>query len=196
MSCFFKMIVGFLFLAFRFQVEIVGMTVDVLSDIIGYGLIIWSCKEMIEWSPCFKKTRKNAILALILYVGNVVMQNFNASSVMQGVFLGFGTITFIYMTYYILEGLYVKNKTEKVYEVNSQLKGAWIAMAVARFLYCFFSLADLETLTEELGIVGSESFILQIIEMIGLLTQVFFILTLNQNRVLLEENQKKQNIIS
>lgn len=191
MNCWIKMIVGFLFLAFDFQVNIAGVTLDIVSDIIGYVLIILACKEMLEWSPCFKKTRKHAVIALVVYILSIVAQNINAGFTIQGTLLGIETIAFIYLSYYVLEGLYVKNKTEKIYELNAQLKGAWIAMAVSRFVYCFFMLTDLESLTEELGIAGAEGMILTGISAVALVIEVFFILLLNQNRVLLDEKKKQ-----
>lgn len=191
MNCFIKMIIGFLFLAFDFQIKPGGLTLDLASDIIGYVFIIWSCKETIEWSPCFKKTRKHAIIALIIHILSVIAQNINAGFTIEGALLGIETIAFIYMSYYVLEGLYVKNKTEKVYELNSQLKGAWIAMAVSRFVYCVLTLADLNTITEGLGIVGMEGTILTILNAVAFIIEVFFLLSLNQNRILLEEKKKE-----
>lgn len=192
MSDFLKMILGFLFLVFNIQVKLGSITLDIVPDFIGYVLIFLACKDMIEWSPCFKKTRKHTIIALVISVCRIFAQNINAGFTVQGTLLGIETIAYIYLTYYIMEGLYVKNKTEKVYELNSQLKGAWIAMAVSRFLYCFLSLADLDSLTKEFGIEGMESIILLIISAVAFVVEAFFLLTLNQNRMLLEENKKAE----
>lgn len=89
-----------------------------------------------------------------------------------------------------MEGLYVKNKTEKIYELNSQLRGSWIAMAISRFVYCFLGLTDLESLTAEMGIEGMESMILVVVSAVAFVIEAFFLLTLNQNRMLLEEKDK------
>lgn len=192
MSDFFKMIIGFLFLVFNIQVKLGGITLDIVPDFIGYILIILACKGMIEWSPCFKKTRKHAIIALVISVCRMVAQNRNAGFRVQGSLLGIETIAYIYLSFYILEGIYVKNKVEKVYELNSQLKGSWIAMIVARFAYCFFSLTDLDSITKEFGMEGMESMILLVISAVAFVIEAFFILTLNQNRMLLEEKNKME----
>lgn len=189
-SDFLKMIIGFLFLVFNIQVKLGSITLDIIPDFIGYILIIIACKGMIEWSPCFKKTRKHAIIALVISVCRIFAQNQNAAFRVQGTLLGIETIAYIYLSYYMMEGLYVKNKTDKVYELNSQLKGAWIVMAVARFAYCFLSLADLESLTAEFGLEGMESTILLIISAVEFVIEAFFLLTLNQDRMLLEEKKK------
>jgi len=187
MNCFIKLIIGFLFHAFDFQMNVGSFTFDIVPDFVGYGLIFWACKDMLDWSPCFKKVRKHAVIALVISVIGMIAQNGNAGFTIQGTLLGIETIAFIYMSYYILEGLYVKNKTEKIYELNSQLRGSWIALAVAHFLYCFCMLTDLEALTKELGIEGAENMILTVISGIAFVVEAFFLLTLNQNRVLLQE---------
>ena len=89
-----------------------------------------------------------------------------------------------------MEGLYVKNKTEMIYELNSQLRGSWIALAVSRFVYCFLGLTDLDSLTAEIGMEGMESMILVIVSTVVFVIEAFFLLTLNQNRMLLEEKNK------
>ena len=190
MSDFLKMIVGFLFLVFNIQVNLGSLTLDIVPDFIGYGLIFFACKGMLDWSPCFKKTRKHAIIAFVISLCRIIALNVNASFTVQGTLLGIETIAYIYLSYYVMEGLYVKNKTDKVYELNSQLRGSWIAVAVSRFVYCFLSLADLDSLTVELGLEGMESMILIIISTVAFVIEAFFLLTLNQNRVLLEEKHK------
>ena len=190
MSDFLKIIIGFLFLVFNIQVKLGSITLDIIPDFIGYALIILAGKGLVEWSPWFKKTRKHAIIALVISICRLIAQNVNATFTVQGTLLGIETIAYIYLSYYILEGLYVKNKTDKLYELNGQLKGSWIAMAVSRFLYCFLGLTDLNSLTAEFGIEGMESTILLIISAVVFVVDAFFVLTLNQNRMLLEEKSK------
>ena len=60
---------------------------------------------------------------------------------------GMGAIFYIYMTYYIMEGLMVKNKMEKITEPNANLKGAWMALAVAQFFQHCVLAAGLKTWT-------------------------------------------------
>lgn len=190
MSDFFKMMIGFLFLVFNIQVKLESITLDIIPDFIGYGLIFFAVKGMIDWSPCFKKTRKHAGIALVISVCRIIALNMNLAFTVQGTLLGIETIAYIYLSYYVMEGLYVKNKTEKIYELNSQLRGAWIAVAVSRFIYCFLGITDLDSLTKELGIEGMESTILILISAIAFVVEAFFLLTLNQNRMLLEEKNK------
>lgn len=190
MSNFLKMIIGFLFLVFNIQVKLGNITLDIIPDFIGYILIFLAVKGMIEWSPCFKKTRKHAMIALVVSVCRIIAQNTNAIFTIQGTLLGIETIAYIYLSYYVMEGLYVKNKTDKIYELNSQLRGAWIAMAVSRFIYCFLGITDLNSLTTEFGMEGMESIILVIISTVEFVVEAFFLLTLNQNRMLIEEKNK------
>lgn len=191
MNCFLKMIIGFIFLSFDLRVNFGGFVVDILSDVIGYGFIIWSCKEMLEWSPCFKKTRKHAIIAVILCILKIAAENMKAGFTINASLTGLETIAFIYTTYYILEGLYVKNKTEKIYEISAQLKGSWIAMAVSSFLYSFLSMSDLSAVVEEMNLPGLDTVIMQVLSVVSFAVQIFFMLTLNQNRILLDERTKK-----
>ena len=190
MSNFLKMILGFLFLVFNIQVKLGGITLDIVPDFIGYGLIFLAAKGLLEWSPCFRKTRKYAVIAFVISVCRIIAQNINATFTVQGTLLGIETIAYIYLSYYVMEGLYVKNKTDKIYELNSQLRGAWIAVAVSRFIYCFLGLTDLDSLTAELGIEGMESTILVLISAVTFVVEAFFVLTLNQNRMLIEEKKK------
>ncbi len=190
MSNFLKMILGFLFLVFNIQVKLGGITLDIVPDFIGYGLIFLATKGLLEWSPCFQKTRKYAVIAFVISVCRIIAQNINATFTVQGTLLGIETIAYIYLSYYVMEGLYVKNKTDKIYELNSQLRGAWIAVAVSRFIYCFLGLTDLDSLTAELGIEGMESTILVLISAVTFVVEAFFVLTLNQNRMLIEEKKK------
>ncbi len=161
MSNFLKMILGFLFLVFNIQVKLGGITLDIVPDFIGYGLIFLATKGLLEWSPCFQKTRKYAVIAFVISVCRIIAQNINANF-----------------------------KTDKIYELNSQLRGAWIAVAVSRFIYCFLGLTDLDSLTAELGIEGMESTILVLISAVTFVVEAFFVLTLNQNRMLIEEKKK------
>ena len=184
------MILGFLFLVFNIQVKLGGITLDIVPDFIGYGLIFLATKGLLEWSPCFQKTRKYAVIAFVISVCRIIAQNINATFTVQGTLLGIETIAYIYLSYYVMEGLYVKNKTDKIYELNSQLRGAWIAVAVSRFIYCFLGLTDLDSLTAELGIEGMESTILVLISAVTFVVEAFFVLTLNQNRMLIEEKKK------
>lgn len=190
MSNFLKMILGFLFLVFNIQVKLGGITLDIVPDFIGYGLIFLATKGLLEWSPCFQKTRKYAVIAFVISVCRIIAQNINATFTVQGTLLGIETIAYTYLSYYVMEGLYVKNKTDKIYELNSQLRGAWIAVAVSRFIYCFLGLTDLDSLTAELGIEGMESTILVLISAVTFVVEAFFVLTLNQNRMLIEEKKK------
>ncbi len=192
MSDFLKMIIGFLFLVFNVQVKLGSITLDIIPDFIGYGLIFLAAKEMLDWSPCFKKTRKHAVIALVISIGRVIALNRNLAFTVQGTLLGIETIAYIYLSYYVMEGLYVKNKTDKIYELNSQLRGAWIAVAVARFIYCFLGLTDLESLTAEFGMEGLESTILILVSVVAFVVEAFFVLTLNQNRMLIEEKNKAE----
>lgn len=194
-------IIGLLITAVDMEWLIAGVQINLLSDLAGYILILIGLKGMLEWSPCFKRSRKHALLSLLSYIGLRISLNLGAGQQAIGLFVGLGTIFFIYMTYYMMEGMIVKNKTEKVFEPNANLKGSWIAMAAAMFVYCFCNLADLKAIAEQYNLPGLENLVMMILSVAVFATEAFFCMVLNQNRMLLfpvqqekeEQNEKAKN---
>lgn len=193
MNAMLTLMAGLLIVALDFEVSIGGIAINIISDIIGHFIIIFSAKKLIPWSPCFKKTIKHGILGAIFYLGYRISINMGAVISLQLFFSGFGAIFYIYMTYYIMEGLVVKNKMEKMTEPNGNLKGSWVAMAIVAFAYCFASLMNLQQVMIELGVPGLDNIILLVLNGAVLITTVFFVMVLNQNRMLLLAKQEKGN---
>lgn len=187
MNCIIKIIIGILITAIDMEMRIGGVQINIVSDLIGYGIVIWALKDMIPWSPCFKKSRKFAILSIITYIGLRFSLNIQTELNWRVAFIGFGTIFFIYMTYYIMEGMLVKNKMEKIYEVNQNLRGSWIIMTISIFIYCFLSITDLSVLTQEWGLPGLENLVLAIVGVICFAALIYHLMILNQNRMALQK---------
>lgn len=171
----------------RIQMDIV--MANILTDIVGHALVIWGVTGLIPWSPCFKSSRLHAVLSLIFSLGTRVVTSQGMSQSFMALMYGMTAIFYIYMTYYIMEGLMVKNKMEKITEPNSNLKGAWMALAVAEFLYSFCYLADIGSLMQEFELAGLEGAVRGLVGAAAFATSTFFIIMINQVRGLLFPKQ-------
>lgn len=194
MNCILKVMLGLFLSVLDGKVQINIWYLNILTDILGYGLIIWGVHEMIPWSPCFKKSRTHAVWAAVCSIGLRFALNFSVSYSIQSLLRGMGTIFFIYLTYYMMEGYVVKNKMDKIEEPTGNLKGAWIALAVSNALYCFCYLADLKELMLELGLEGLEQTVIGLMGVAVFATDVFFIMVMNQERSLIfprEDSEEK-----
>lgn len=176
---------GLLIASFDERVQMAFIPVNVVTDIVGYVLIIKGLTGVIPWSPCFKRSRTYAILAMIATLGIRVVNHFGIEYSADALTYGLSAIFYIYTTYYILEGILVKTKTEKITETNSNLRGAWMALSVAQFLYSICYLADIGGLLENIGLAGLESPIRSLFGAAAFATNAFFVIMLNQTRMLL-----------
>ena len=174
----------------RVQMDI--LTVNVITDIVGHGLLIWGVTGLIPWSPCFKSSRTHAILSLIFCLGVRLVSYYPVMHSLSALMYGMAAIFYIYMTYYIMEGLMVKDKMEKITEPNANLKGAWIALAIAEFLYCFCYLAEIGEVLVEIGLGGLEGPARGLMGAAAFATSTFFIIMINQVRGLLFPKEEAQ----
>lgn len=126
-----KVMAGLFILSLDNRVQMDIVAINVITDIVGHALVIWGVTGLIPWSPCFKRSRTHAVLSLIFCLGIRGVTYFQWPQAFISLVYGMSAIFYIYMTYYIMEGLMVKNKTEKITEPNANLKGAWTALAVA-----------------------------------------------------------------
>lgn len=180
-----RVMAGLFILSLDNRVRMDIFTVNVITDIVGHGLLIWGVTGLIPWSPCFKSSRTHAILSLIFCLGVRVVSYYPVMHSLTALMYGMAAIFYIYMTYYIMEGLMVKDKMEKITEPNANLKGAWIALAIAEFLYCFCYLAEIGEFLNEVGLGGLEGPIRGLTGAAAFATSTFFIIIINQVRGML-----------
>ncbi len=180
-----KVMAGLFILSLDNRVQMDIVAINVITDIVGHALVIWGVTGLIPWSPCFKRSRTHAVLSLIFCLGIRGVTYFQWPQAFVSLVYGMSAIFYIYMTYYIMEGLMVKNKTEKITEPNANLKGAWTALAVAEFLFCFCYLADIGELLQEIGLGGLERSVRGLFGAAAFALSTFFIIIINQIRGLL-----------
>lgn len=181
---------GLLIATFDERVQMSIIPINVVTDIVGYALVIWGLTGLITWSPCFKRARTYAVLAMISTLGIRVVNYFGIEYSADALTYGLAAIFYIYTTYYVLEGIMVKNKTEKITEPNANLKGAWMALSVAQFLYSICYLTDIGGLLENIGLGGLEDPIKSLFGAAAFATNAFFVIMLNQVRMLLFPKQE------
>ncbi len=188
-----KVMAGLFIISLDNRIRMDIIMVNIVTDIVGHTLLIWGVTGLIPWSPCFKLSRKHAVLSLIFCLGTRLVTYLNMPQSVMALMYGMGAIFYIYMTYYIMEGLMVKNKMEKITEPNANLKGAWMALAIAQFFYCLCYLADIGEFLEEVGLGGLESPVKGLFGAAAFALSTFFIIMINQVRGLLypkAENQR------
>lgn len=165
----------------RAQMNII--LVNVITDVAGYGLLIAGMTGLIPWSPCFKKGRWHAAGALVFSIGLRVVQYLELTQEYRAVAYGMTAVFYIYMTFYIVEGIDVKCKTEKRTEQNANLRGIWIVTAAAQMLYSFCSLVDLQGFLEgfQLGVLTAP--LRAVLGVLAFVANSFFVITINQIRI-------------
>lgn len=184
------LMVGLVVATFDERVQMNIIPVNLVTDIVGYALVIKGLTGLIPWSPCFKRARIYAVLAMISTLGIRAVRYFGIAYSADALTYGLAAIFYIYTTYYILEGIIVKNKMEKITETTSNLRGAWVALSVAQFLYSICYLADIGSLLEGIGLAGLEDPIKSLFGAAAFATNAFFVIMLNQTRILLFPKEK------
>lgn len=194
MKEFIKLMAGLLIISLDGRVQMNLTAVNVVTDLAGHALIIWAVTEMMEWSPCFKRCRNYAVLSLVgsLAVRLVTWKGLTGS--FPALAYGLAAIFRIYMTYYMMEGLMVKNKMEKITEPNANFKGAWMALAVAEFLYCLCYLTDIGELLAEFGLGGLEGSVRALVGAVAFALNAFFVIVINQIRELLYPRKSEEEL--
>lgn len=177
-----KVMAGLFIISLDNRIQMDILPVNVATDIAGHLLLIWGVTGLIPWSPCFKSSRFQAVLSLAFCLGIRLVTYLKLSHSAVALMYGMSTIAYIYMTYYMMEGLMVKIKTEKLTELNANLKGAWMALAVAGFVYCLCYLADIGSFLQEVGLGGLESPVRALTGAAAFGTNAFFVIMINQIR--------------
>lgn len=192
MKALMKLMAGLFIVALDGRVQMNIILINIITDAAGYALILMSLTELIPWSPCFKRGRRHAIGAFISSLGIRAVNYFELPQSFYALVYGMSAIFYIYMTYYIMEGLLVKNKTEKITEPNSNLRGAWTALAIAQFLYSFCYLAEIGSLLEGVGLGGLEAPVKALFGAAAFAANTFFVIMINQIRMLLFPKQEEK----
>lgn len=185
MKALIRLMAGLIIITLDGRIQMDTVVINVITDLVGHALIIWGATGLIPWSPCFKSCRLQAVLSLVFSLGIRLVTYYELPHSFAALTYGMAAIFHIYMTYYIMEGLMVKNKMEQITEPNANLKGAWMALAVADFLYCLCYLADIGTFLEGVGLGGLEGSVRGLVGAAAFALNAFFVIMINQVRGLL-----------
>ena len=109
------------------------------------------------------------------------------------VIFGIATIFYINMVYNIMEGLFVKNKTEGIEEQNSNIKASSITLCMIAGIVCLAYIIGLDELFAEYDMAGGEVVVQTICNILLYLATAFFAITLMQNKHELENILKAEN---
>lgn len=192
MTALVKIIIGLLILIIDIEFQIGGFTFDIISDLAGFIIVIIGMKEILDWSPLLKRSKKHAIIGAIAYVFMRVSQIFEEIKLIELIMLAITIITFIYLTYYLMEGILVETKTEKKTEIDGTIRGAWIIMAIAVGIYGFANISDFNSFLAGFQLEGLEYTILWILNVAEIFSGLYFLLLLSQiNKLLYPKEEIK-----
>ncbi len=194
MYFFYEMILGMFIIAFDAEYMIIdNLKIDVVSDVIGCILVIHALTKMKDWSPCFKKSIKMCIF----YAVSIIVQRLIAypefTREYEYVILGIATIFYINMVYNIMEGLFVKNKTDGIPEQNGNIKASAITLCMIAGVVCLAYIIGLDEIFAEYDMAGGEVVVQTICNILFYLATAFFAITLMQNKHELENISKAEN---
>jgi len=194
MYFFYEMILGLFVIAFDAEI-LVGevLKIDVVSDVIGCILIIHALMKMRDWSPCFGKAVKMTVFYGIMIILQRLAACFPITKDYEYVVLGIAAIFYINMVYNIMEGLFVKNKTEGIYEQNGSIKASAITLCMIAGVQCLAYIIGLDDVFAHYDMEGGELVVQNICNILFYLATAFFAVTLMQNRQELENISKAEN---
>lgn len=187
MSFFYEIILGLFIIAFDAEYLIAeNLTIDIFSDVIGCALIIHALVKIKDWSPCFKSSIKlNVIYALLTIILRVISY-FEVTRGYEYVVIGISAIIYINMVYNIMEGLFVKNKTEGISEQNGNIKASAITLCMMAGISCLANIIGLDEVFAEYNKAGGEIVVQTICNILFYCATVFFAIALMQNKHELE----------
>lgn len=191
MKALIELMAGLFIIALDGRAQMNIILVNVITDVVGYALLIIGLTGLIPWSPCFKKGRWHAIGAFIFSLGLRLVKYLELSQEYDTIVYGMTAVFYIYMTFYIVEGLAVKCKVENITEQNSNLKGIWVISAAAQMLYSFCHLVDLQGFLAgfELGVLTAPIRI--VVGVAAFVANSFFVIVINQIRIQLFPKQEE-----
>ena len=191
---FYEMILGFFIIAFDAEYMIIdNLKIDLVSDVVGCILVIHALTKMKAWSPCFKKSVKMCIFYAVSIIVQRLIVYSEITREYEYVIFGIATIFYINMVYNIMEGLFVKNKTEGIEEQNSNIKASSITLCMIAGIVCLAYIIGLDELFDEYDMAGGEVVVQTICNILLYLATAFFAITLMQNKHELENILKAEN---
>ena len=191
---FYEMILGFFIIAFDAEYMIIdNLKIDLVSDVVGCILVIHALTKMKAWSPCFKKSVKMCIFYAVSIIVQRLIVYSEITREYEYVIFGIATIFYINMVYNIMEGLFVKNKTEGIEEQNSNIKASSITLCMIAGIVCLAYIIGLDELFAEYDMAGGEVVVQTICNILLYLATAFFAITLMQNKHELENILKAEN---
>lgn len=194
MYFFYEMILGMFIIAFDAEFMIVdNLKVDIVSDVIGCVLIIHALAKMKTWSPCFKKAAKLCALYAVSVVAQRLVAYPELTREYEYVIIGIATIFYINMVYNIMEGLFVKNKTDGIPEQNGNIKASAVTLCMMAGINCLAYIIGLDEVFAEYGMQDGELVVQTICNILLYCATAFFAITLMQNKHELENISKAEN---
>lgn len=191
---FYEMILGFFIIAFDAEYMIIdNLKIDLVSDVIGCILVIHALTKMKDWSPCFKKSMKMCIFYAVAIIVQRLIAYPEFTREYEYVILGIATIFYINMVYNIMEGLFVKNKTDGIPEQNGNIKASAITLCMIAGVVCLAYIIGLDEVFAEYDMAGGEIVVQTICNILFYLATAFFAITLMQNKHELENTSKAEN---
>ena len=194
MYFFYEMILGMFIIAFDAEYMIAdNLKVDIVSDVIGCVLIIHALAKMKAWSPCFKKSTKMCVFYAVSVVVQRIMAYPEFTREYEYVILGIAAIFYINMVYNIMEGLFVKNKTDGIPEQNGNIKASAVTLCMVAGIDCLAYIIGLDEVFAGYGMQGGEVVVQTICNILFYCATAFFAITLMQNKHELENISKAEN---
>lgn len=194
MLFFYEMIIGFFIIAFDAECMITpNVKVDIVSDIIGCVLVIHALSKMKDWSPCFKKSIKYCVFYALFVALQRLVASIEFMREYEYVILGIATIFYINMVYNIMDGLFVKNKTDGIEEQNGNIKASAVTLCMMAGINCLAGIVGLDEVFANYDMAGGEVVVQTICNILFYLATAFFAITLMQNKHELENISKADN---
>lgn len=191
MIFFYEMILGLFIIAFDAEYVLTeNLTVDIVSDVVGCALIVHALFKIKDWSPCFKKSIRFSVMYAMFIIILRLVSCFEVTRGYEYVVIGISAIIYINMVYNIMEGLFVKNKTEGIPEQNGNIKASAITLCMIAGISCLASIIGLDEVFAEYDMVGGEVVVQTICNILFYCATTFFAITLMQNKHELENVSK------
>lgn len=125
--------IGMLFIAFDYFVKLGPLNFDLFTDLIGYVLILSIVSKFPQRNNLFKKLTKFSIMGLITYIGQELLININIGMfhyAIYGILSAIGTMAFMYLGFYMMEGMLLEAKINRSLQNMQNIKGASVIFAI------------------------------------------------------------------
>lgn len=125
--------IGMLFIAFDYFVKLGPLNFDLFTDLIGYVLILSIVSKFPQRNNLFKKLTKFSIMGLITYIGQELLININIGMfhyAIYGILSAIGAMAFMYLGFYMMEGMLLEAKINRSLQNMQNIKGASVIFAI------------------------------------------------------------------